>query len=92
MEAMAAGIPVIASDIPGCRDLIVHGQTGLLFPVDAGEILANRIETIASDDQIRDGLTRRGRELINSQFSAARMAEEYAGLYHETCVSGMKGR
>ncbi len=81
MEAMAAGIAVIASDIPGCRDLVTHGQTGLLFPVDAGEILAGRIETIASDEKIRDSLTRRGRELINSQFSAARMAEEYAGLY-----------
>ena len=48
MEAMAAGVAVVASDIPGCRDLITHGQTGLLFPVDAEEILVDRIETIAS--------------------------------------------
>jgi glycosyltransferase involved in cell wall biosynthesis len=82
MEAMAAGVAAIASDIPGCRDLITHGQTGLLFPVDSEEILANRIETIASDEKIRDSLIRKGVELINCQFSAERMANEYHALYH----------
>ena len=64
--------------IAGCRlgyprlpDMITHGQTGLLFPVDAEEILADRIETIASDEMIRNSLERRGRELIESRFSAA---------------------
>lgn len=81
MEAMAAGVAAIASDIPGCRDLIIHGQTGLLFPVDAEEILANRIETIASDEIIRNSLKKRGRELIENRFSAERMAREYMQLY-----------
>ncbi|MGD0401079.1 MAG: glycosyltransferase [Syntrophobacteraceae bacterium] len=81
MEAMAAGIAVIASDIPGCRDLIAHGQTGLLFPVDADQILADRIETIASDEMIRNSLKQRGYELIESRFSAERMASEYTELY-----------
>lgn len=81
MEAMAAGVPTVASDIPGCRDLVVHGQTGLLFHVDSPEVLADCIETIASDETIRSGLARRGRELINSRFSAGRMAGEYTELY-----------
>ncbi len=81
MEAMAAGIVVVASDIPGSRDLITHGQTGLLFPVDAEAVLVDRIETIASDGKIRDNLARGGRELIDSQFSAERMAREYTQLY-----------
>ncbi len=90
MEAMVAGIAVVASDIPGCRDLITHGQTGLLFPVDDEGILADRIEIIASNEKIRDGLIRRGRELINSQFSAGRMASEYARLYATIGGRGLK--
>ena len=81
MEAMAAGVPTVASDIPGCRDLVVHGETGMLFHVDSPEILADCIETIASDETIRRSLARRGRELINSWYSAARMAAEYTELY-----------
>jgi len=34
-EAMGAGLPVVATDVPGCRDLVRHGQTGLLVPLDA---------------------------------------------------------
>jgi glycosyltransferase involved in cell wall biosynthesis len=81
MEAMAAGVPAVASDIPGCRDLITHGQTGLLFPVGAEEILADMIETIFSDKKTGKSLAQRGQELVNSRFSAGRMAAEYAELY-----------
>jgi glycosyltransferase involved in cell wall biosynthesis len=81
MEAMAAGVPVIASDIPGCRDLVTHGRTGLLFPVNDNHILADRIETICSDKALRNSLALRGREFINSRFSAVRMTGEYTQLY-----------
>ena len=90
MEAMAAGVPVVASDIKGCRVLIKNEQTGLLFPVDAAEILADRIETIASDEKIRDSLARKGREFIDRQFSAKRMAGEYAQLYATMPDPGLK--
>ena len=81
MEAMAAGVPVVASDIKGCRVLVLNEQTGLLFPVGADQILAGCIETIASDEAIRNRLVQRGREFINSRFSAGRMAGEYTELY-----------
>ena len=81
MEALAAGIPVIASDIPGCQDLVAHGQTGLLFPVDDREALTNLIDGIVADAGAGSRLARAGRELIDSRFSAKRMAKEYASLY-----------
>lgn len=81
MEAMATGLPVIASDIPGCRDLVAHGRTGLLFPVDDREALTNVIDEMAADVGTRSRLARAGRELIDSRFSAERMATEYAEVY-----------
>ena len=81
MEAMAAGLSVIASDIPGCRDLVVHGQSGLLFPGDDAKELAEMIEAVASDKIPSVRHARMGRELVNSRFSAERMAEEYTSLY-----------
>lgn len=49
MEAMAAGLPVITSDVPGCRDLVFHGQTGLLVPPNSPGGLASAIDVLLAD-------------------------------------------
>jgi len=46
LEAMAAGVPVVATDIPGTRDLVVHGQTGLLAPPGARTALAQHLQRV----------------------------------------------
>ncbi len=81
MEAMAAGLPVIASDIPGCRYLIVHWQTGLLFPVVEAKALSGLIEWVAFNRTFANRLALAGRELVARRFSAERMANEYASVY-----------
>ena len=81
MESMAAGVPVIASDIPGCRTLVSHGQTGFLFPVDDKDALTAGIEALAADEVTRKSFAANGREVIVAQFSAERMANEYQDLY-----------
>jgi len=80
MESMAAGVPVIASDIPGNRDLIVDGVTGLTFPVGNCAALRRQLERI-SDLQARTVLARAGRELVVERYSAAAMARKYQDLY-----------
>lgn len=81
MEAMTAGIPVIASDIPGCRDLVKKDETGILFPADDVIALASALDGLAANTGMRVRLGESGKKLVQEQFSAERMAREYEALY-----------
>ena len=82
MEAMAAGIPVVASDIPGCNDLIQNEETGLLFEPENPESLSHAINKVtAMDKNNLDKLTSSARKFIGTHFSAERMAREYEDLF-----------
>ena len=81
MEAMAAEVPVIGSDIPGCTDLIEHGSSGLLFANGDSTALAHVLHKVALEPEIRSRLAAKGRELIREQYSAEGMAKRYEQLY-----------
>jgi glycosyltransferase involved in cell wall biosynthesis len=83
MEAMQLGLPVIASDIPGNRDLVVDGVTGLLFPVGHSMSLAKHSYRLLSDPALRAQFGAAAKERIAQQFSLATMVDSYAQLYRE---------
>lgn len=83
MEAMIAGVAVVASDIPGCRYLVDGKTTGLLFQSDRE--LAESIKRLISDPLLRESLSRSGQEFIQQRFSAARMAKQYEELFFTLC-------
>jgi glycosyltransferase involved in cell wall biosynthesis len=87
MEAMAAGIPVIASDIPGCTDLIEHGQTGLLFELNSVESLLNNLLD-ARSPEIAKRLATNGRRHILENYSAAAMSRQYEKIYDRLLCNG----
>jgi glycosyltransferase involved in cell wall biosynthesis len=60
IEAMASGLPVIASDIPGCREELEEGRFGLLYPVGRATGLAEAVKRLLSDATLRDTLSRNG--------------------------------
>lgn len=62
IEAMASGIPVVTSDIPACRELVVDEETGLLVSVGDPVGLAAAIATLAADASLRERLGARGRD------------------------------
>lgn len=64
VEALASGLPAIATDIPGNRELIDHGHTGLLFRDGEVDDLASEIVRLGGDPELRRGLGTRGRELV----------------------------
>lgn len=88
LEAMAAGVPVIATDIPGCRAVVADGVTGLTFAVGDTTGLRARLDLIASDSDLRCSLASAAAELVRRRFSAEAMALQYAELYRELIAAG----
>jgi glycosyltransferase involved in cell wall biosynthesis len=82
MESMAAGVPVIASDIPGCRDLVKPGVTGLLFNPHDVEELTRALNAIR-DQSLRKNIATAARLEVEQNFSAAAMAATYQLLYRQ---------
>ncbi len=80
MEAMAAQVCIVASDIPGCADLIRDGETGLLFELDNGAALLGQLQKCVEVGE-RDRLARNGREYVVANYSATAMAARYQDLY-----------
>lgn len=81
MEAMAAEVPVIASDIPGCRTLINGTSTGLLFKMDDEEALASRIQELLENKPLRSQLAKQAKCYLKEHYSSERMALEYETLF-----------
>jgi glycosyltransferase involved in cell wall biosynthesis len=81
LESMAAKVAVIATDIPGCRDVVHDESTGLLMPVGDSAALAVAIDRLESDPALRARLAAAGNALVESEYSAATMAARYTDLY-----------
>ncbi len=69
MEAMAAGRPAVAGDLPTIRELIVDGETGLLTQPDDVAALAERIARLAADADLRRALGAAGRAFVAAEFA-----------------------
>jgi len=82
VEAMAAGIPIVASKVGGIPDLVQHGENGLLVPPGDEKALAAGIRQLINDPQKAKKMGQRGRELCN-QFSEKSMVEKIDLLYTE---------
>ena len=81
MEAMAAGVPVIASDIPPNRELVRDGETGYLVEVKDAVGFAQFTDRILADDTLASRLGTAGQQRMRQHFSVAGMVEAYAQLY-----------
>lgn len=93
LEAMAAGVPVVATDIPGTRDLVVDGQTGYLvstegWPPNAATVnktvaagLAKYTLRILDDRALAQQLGQAARKRALEEFSVEKMVARYADLY-----------
>lgn len=80
LEAMAVGLPIVTTDVPGCRDLIVDGRTGLLAPPGRPDELADRIRRLLSDSGLAGALSRAAR-LSAEKHAWEACVQRYAALY-----------
>jgi glycosyltransferase involved in cell wall biosynthesis len=81
VESMAAGTPVLASDLPVVRELISHGRDGWLFPAGSARALAASMERLLDDEPLRNRLSRSARERARREFGTALFAERLGEVY-----------
>lgn len=83
LEAMSAGAPIVATDILGTRELISHEKNGFLASVGDHQSLAELVLELLSDFEKRKRFVSAGHDLINREFTRARMIEKLENLYLE---------
>ena len=88
LEAMAAGLPVVASDAPGCREAVRDAETGLLVPVGDVAGLRRAFDHLARDPDERAGLGAAGRRAAE-QISWTRVAERHLALFERVVRGGV---
>src|SRR5262249_13159965 len=83
IEAMAAGLPVVATDVGGLGEVVEDGDTGWLRPSGDDTALAATILLLADDVALRQRMADHGRRRARDLFSEERMLEGYQRLYRE---------
>lgn len=88
LEAMAMGVPVIASDIPGVREVVMDNDTGLLFPTGDIRALSQKIISILSDKERGRRMGEAGRRRVINRYGVDDKIEKLAQLYEELAYQG----
>ncbi len=83
MEAMAAGVPVVATDIAGNRDLVMPEATGYLVPVGNSAEFARKTQQLLNDDGLARAMGEAGRQRMMDRFSIEQMVDRHAALYRQ---------
>ncbi|MBD9472251.1 glycosyltransferase family 1 protein [Achromobacter sp. K91] len=81
IEAAACARAVVTTDVPGCRDAIEPGETGLLVPVRDAQALADAIARLAEDPALRQSMGAAGRALAEREFNIDRVARIHVEIY-----------
>jgi glycosyltransferase involved in cell wall biosynthesis len=81
VEAAAAGRAVVTTDVPGCRDAIEPDISGLLVPVRDANALANAIQRLIEDVELRQKMGRAGRQLAEKEFSIEKIVQAHLDIY-----------
>lgn len=92
LEAAACGKPLIATDVPGCRDIVTHGVNGLLVPARDSSALAAAIDSLLRDSSLRAAMGKAGREAVMLAFSVEKVAGQVVALYRELLARPMHGQ
>lgn len=83
LEAAACGRVLVASDIPGCRAVVIHGETGLLVPPGDVIALAGALERLIGDKELRGRMGAAGRELVLKKFTQAQINVQTVAVYEQ---------
>jgi glycosyltransferase involved in cell wall biosynthesis len=90
-EALACGVPVVATDIGGASEIVREGETGFVVPPRAPERLAAAIDALLSDPARAAAMGRRGAADVQARFSPDRLADETIAAYEQALAEGARG-
>lgn len=88
LEAAAFGRPMIATDVPGCREIVIHNETGLLVPCGDDNALADAIQQLGASPELRGRYGAAARRLVVEKYSAAAIGRQTVDLYRR--VMGLR--
>jgi glycosyltransferase involved in cell wall biosynthesis len=88
LEAAACGKPIVATDVPGCRDVVRHRVNGLLVPPRNATALAEAIAVLLENQGLRNELGCRGRDIVVKEFSSTLVTRQTLALYDELLHRG----
>lgn len=80
---MAAGLPCVTTDVPGCREAVSHGDNGLLVPIKNVSVLTKAIEHLIRYPDLARKMGKRGRERVEQEFSEKIVNESTLALYQK---------
>jgi len=86
VEAMLAGVPVVAADVGSVSEAVVEAETGFLVPRDDPAALTDRLRQLISDSELAQKMGRKGRERAKAHFTAEAMARSFEELYREILI------
>lgn len=87
IEAAASGRPIVTTDSPGCREVVRHGQNGLLVPMHDGEALVGAIAQLVENAPLRAAMGTRGREIAVTEFSLEQVIDANLAVYRSVLAS-----
>lgn len=83
IEALSAGKPVVATDVGGVRSVVTDGETGIVVPPSDSEAVADAIERLLEDDELRRRMGAAGRKDVAARFDYRHLCETIRALYRE---------
>ena len=92
LEAMAAGQPVLATDVSAVPEVVLPGKTGLLVPPSDPQAFADGILQLAGDADLRARYGEAGRHRVRQHFGLDRMVDETLALYEEVLQAAQDGQ
>ncbi len=87
LEAMAAGLGIVVTDVGGNSELLTHGVSGLLVDAEDVTALADAMSELARDADRRNHLAREARRRVENEFSIARMVRAYEDVYQNSAAA-----
>ena len=88
IEAAAAGRPIVTTDVPGCREVVEEGVSGILVPVRDALALANAIEKLLASPELRKTYGLAGRQKAEAEFGVKAVVGQTLALYENDSVPG----
>ena len=81
LEAASVGLPIVTTDVPGCREVVINNENGYLVPARNPKALADAIKKLLKDETLRKRMGERGRALVEREFDIEKIVEQTISLY-----------